>query len=91
MNGLFPPSSRLSFLPEPAVALRMMRPTSVEPVNAILSTSGCSTIAAPVSPWPFTMLITPGGNAGLVRDLREAQRRERRELRRLENNRITGR
>ena len=40
MNGLFPPSSRLSFLPEPAVALRMMRPTSVEPVKAILSTSG---------------------------------------------------
>src|SRR2546430_13160187 len=34
MNGLFPPSSSDSFLPDPAVALRMMRPTSVEPVNA---------------------------------------------------------
>jgi len=34
-----------------AVALRMARPTSVEPVNAILSTSGCAASAAPaVSP-----------------------------------------
>ena len=40
MNGDFPPSSSESFFPLPAVALRMMRPTSVEPVNAILSTSG---------------------------------------------------
>ena len=40
MNGDLPPSSSESFLPLPAVALRMMRPTSVEPVKAILSTSG---------------------------------------------------
>ena len=31
MNGLFPPSSSDSFLPLPAVRLRMMRPTSVDP------------------------------------------------------------
>ena len=61
MNGDLPPSSSDSFLPVPAVARRMMRPTSVEPVKAILSTSGCSTIAAPVSPSPVTMLTTPGG------------------------------
>ena len=37
-------------------------PTSVEPVKAILSTSGCSTSGAPaVSPNPGTMLITPAG------------------------------
>ena len=62
MNGDLPPSSSESFLPVPAVALRMMRPTSVEPVKAILSTSGCSTISAPVAPSPVTMLTTPGGN-----------------------------
>ena len=40
----------------------MMRPTSVEPVNAILSTWGCSTSAAPGRPSPVTMLTTPGGS-----------------------------
>ena len=39
----------------------MILPTAVEPVNAILSTSGCSTIAAPVAPAPVTILTTPGG------------------------------
>jgi len=39
MKGDLPPNSRLSFLPVPAVALRISRPTSVEPVKAILSTS----------------------------------------------------
>ncbi len=39
----------------------MLRPTSVEPVNAILSTSGCLTSAAPVSPSPVTTLSTPAG------------------------------
>ncbi len=37
-------------------------PTSVEPVNAILST-GESTSAAPVSPAPVTMFTTPGGSS----------------------------
>ena len=40
MNGDFPPSSRESFFPLPAVAVRMILPTSVDPVNAILSTPG---------------------------------------------------
>ena len=39
------------------------RPTSVEPVNATLSTSGCATSARPVSPAPVTMLTTPGGRS----------------------------
>ena len=62
-NGDFPPSSSEIFFPVPAVAARMMRPTSVEPVKAILSTSGCSTIAAPVRPSPVTMFTTPGGSS----------------------------
>ena len=40
----------------------MRLPTSVEPVNAILST-GASTSAAPVSPAPVTMFTTPGGSS----------------------------
>ena len=60
-NGDLPPSSSESRLPVPAVVRRMARPTSVEPVNAILSTSGCWTSASPVRPSPVTMLITPGG------------------------------
>ena len=60
-NGDLPPSSRVSFLPVPAVARRIRRPTSVEPVNATLATSGWSTSRAPVSPAPVTMLTTPGG------------------------------
>ena len=60
MNGDFPPSSRDRRLPEPAVACRIKRPTSVEPVNAILSTEA-STSAEPVEPSPVTTLKTPGG------------------------------
>ncbi len=62
MNGLLPPSSSDSFFDVPAVALRIIRPTSVEPVNAILSMPGCSTIAAPVRPSPFTTFSTPLGS-----------------------------
>src|SRR6266545_2639783 len=62
MNGLFPPSSSDSFFPEPAVRRRMVRPTSVEPVNAILSTSECWTISSPVRPSPVTTFSTPGGS-----------------------------
>src|SRR5256885_985393 len=40
----------------------MMRPTSVEPVNAILSMSGWFTISSPVRPSPVTTLSTPGGS-----------------------------
>jgi hypothetical protein len=48
-------------LPVPAVARRIRRPTSVEPVKATLSTPSCATSAAPVSPSPVTMLSTPFG------------------------------
>jgi len=48
----FPHQLERQLLPDPAVALRMMRPTSVEPVNAILSMSGWFTISSPVRPSP---------------------------------------
>ena len=38
-------------------------PTSVEPVNAILSTSPCSTSAWPIAGPPARMLTTPGGRS----------------------------
>ena len=53
----------MTFLSVPATALAMARPTSVEPVNATLSTSGWATIARPVSPAPVTMLTTPAGRS----------------------------
>src|SRR5260370_350305 len=62
MNGLLPPSSSDSFFPEPAVALRMIRPTSVDPVKAILSMSGCVTMSSPVRPSPVTTFRTPAGS-----------------------------
>ena len=62
MNGDFPPSSSERRLWLAAVALRIARPTSVDPVNAILSTSGCFTSASPVEPSPVTMLTTPAGS-----------------------------
>ena len=47
----------------PATARMISLPTSVEPVKAILSTSGCLTISAPARPSPVTMLTTPAGNS----------------------------
>ena len=61
INGDFPPSSSDNFLPLPAVARRIILPTSVEPVNAILAISGCLTIASPVRPSPVTKFKTPLG------------------------------
>jgi hypothetical protein len=58
-----PPSSRVTFLCDPATDFAIARPTAVEPVNATLSTSGWLTIAAPVSPAPVRMLTTPGGRS----------------------------
>ena len=58
-----PPSSSVSFLPVPASSRWIALPTSVEPVNAILSTPGCFTSAAPARPSPVTMFTTPGGSS----------------------------
>ncbi len=63
MFAALPPSSRVAFLAVPAIDRAMVLPTSVEPVKAILSTSGCSTSAWPVRPSPVTMLTTPAGSS----------------------------
>ncbi len=46
----------------PATVRRIALPTSVEPVNATLSTSE-ATRAAPVSPAPVSTLTVPGGSS----------------------------
>ena len=62
MLGLLPPSSKVSFFRFPAAAWTISLPTSVEPVNATLSTSSWAARAAPaVSPNPVTTLTTPSG------------------------------
>ena len=57
-----PPSSSVTRLIEPAAPRMTSRPTSVEPVKAILATSGCSTSRWPTTePGPTTTLRTPSG------------------------------
>src|ERR1051325_10790057 len=61
--GLLPPSSSVARLLAWAAIFMIWRPTSVDPVNEILSTSGWRTSAAPaVDPPPATTLNAPGGN-----------------------------
>src|SRR5213080_2666253 len=62
MLGDLPPSSRSTRVMRGATASRMRAPTAELPVNEIMSTSGASTSASPISgPWPPTKLSTPGG------------------------------
>src|SRR6185503_18430163 len=62
MLGLLPPSSIVTRLLVSAAIFMTWRPTSVDPVNEILSTSGCRTSAAPAEePPPDTTLNAPGG------------------------------
>ena len=58
-----PPSSSVTRLIVCAAPAAIERPTSVEPVNATLATSGCSTSRAPDRrcPGPATTLTTPSG------------------------------
>src|SRR5206468_1409928 len=63
MFAALPPSSSVRCFPVPASSRWIALPTSVEPVNAILSTPSCLTSAAPVEPSPVTMLTTPGGSS----------------------------
>ena len=61
MLGDLPPSSSVTRLSARPALAPISRPTSVEPVNATLSTSACSTSAAPVLPSPVSTFSTPGG------------------------------
>ena len=63
MLAALPPSSRVSFLPDPARVRWIALPTSVEPVKATLSTPSWPTRAAPVAPAPVRMLTTPSGSS----------------------------
>ena len=63
MFAALPPSSSVMRLSVPTIICASCLPTSVEPVNAILFTSGCLTMAVPVSPAPVTTLTTPSGNS----------------------------
>ena len=59
-----PPSSSVTFFTVPDASCMMRRPTSVEPVNATLSTSGCCAISSPaLPPGPVIRLTTPGGRS----------------------------
>ena len=57
----FPPNSKVSFLPWPAVANRIAAPTAVDPVKATLSTPSWAARVAPVSPAPLIIFTTPFG------------------------------
>ena len=63
MLAALPPSSSVTFFVVPAIERAIILPTSVEPVNATLSTSGVLDQRRPVSPAPVTMLTTPGGRS----------------------------
>ena len=87
MFGLLPPSSSVTRLSARPHLAPISRPTAVEPVKATLSTPGWSTSAAPVSPSPVSTLTRARGEAGLERQLAEPQRRQRRLLGRLQDDR----
>ena len=61
MLGALPPSSRVVRLKSSADARAMYWPTSVEPVNEILSTPRWLTSALPTSGPPVSRLTTPAG------------------------------
>ena len=87
--GDLPPSSSVTRLIVRAAPSAIRRPTSVEPVNATLATSGCSTSRAPhVEPGPATTLTTPSGQPGDEREPLELERGQRRQLGRLEHDRV---
>ena len=74
-----------------AAACTISLPTSVEPVNATLSTSGCAASAAPaVSPKPGDHVDHAVGHAGLGDQLGQPQRGQRGLLGRLEHHGVAG-
>ena len=60
-TGALPPSSRWTFLSVLAACSAIHLPVSTEPVSETMSTSSCSTSAAPGSLPPATTLSTPLG------------------------------
>ena len=92
MFGDLPPSSKVTSFSVRAARPAIRLPVSVEPVNAILSTSGWSTSASPARPpKPGTTFTTPGGKSSCSIERREGERRHRRVLRRLDDDRVAAR
>ena len=86
MTGDLPPSSSDTRFSVSVAALLMALPTSVEPVNAILSTPGCVTSAAPTRLAVAREDVDDAGRkAGFDDEVAEPQRRERRLLGRLQD------
>ena len=87
-----PPSSSVTRLIVAAAPAAIERPTSVEPVNAILRDVGVLDQALPArAPGPDDDVDDALGQARLERELGEAQRGQRRQLGRLEHDRVAGR
>ena len=64
MFGDFPPSSSVVFLIVLEASCMIRRPTTVEPVKATLSTSGCEASSSPtVEPPPVITFTTPFGRS----------------------------
>ena len=89
-TGALPPSSRCTRLSVSAACAAIHLPVSTEPVSETMSTSGCSTSAAPVSLPPAMTLSTPLGrnSAG---ELGQLERGHGRRLGGLEHDRVAGR
>ena len=88
MNGALPPSSSEIFLIVGATCFISRRPTSVEPVNDSLRTVGFAHISPPIDgASPVMTLSTPGRESRAMRELGERERRIRRRLGRLDDDR----
>ncbi len=85
MLAALPPSSRVSRRPVPASRRWICLPTSVDPVNATLSSPAWPTSADPTSPAPGQHVEHPGRQPGLGGDLGQHQRGQRGGLGRLEH------
>ena len=91
MLALLPPSSRVTRLICSAQPAMTARPTSVEPVKHTLRTAGWDTKRSPTTlPLPGRICRTPSGRPGFERQLADAQRAERGQLGRLEDDGVAG-
>ena len=91
LRGLAPELER-DARQRPIAACATWIPTAVEPVNASLSTPGWAARARPVSGVdPVTTLNTPGGQPRLLEPVRELERRDRRVVGGLDDERASRR
>ena len=91
MFAALPPSSSVSRLPVPASSRWIDLPTSVEPVKAILSTSWMLDERGPRAPVAGDDVDDARRQLGLAEHVGEEQRRERRRLGGLEDDRVARR